>query len=163
MGTGGRWCGTIFLSAGLIDLIILSIKFDPNHTCTAYFSTKPSVTRVRDTPIRRWRVRVPDTVNFILYVLRVSGMSRWRILSSQLRSMRSAQTRFGPVPVSKIQVIGCTCQNLFPLDTETLYCLLLNNKILPAAGNVSISWYGTFGAYLRVFSIVLAAVICAAS
>lgn len=149
-----------FFSAEWIDLMTFSMKIPPCNSGTASLSKILNVTRVRDSPIQRWRVVVPDTVNFVLDALRISGMSRLRTLFSQVGSKTSARARFRPVPVPKTQIIGRIREEVDPTDIETLSFFLLNYDISPVFGNDRISWYGLFDGFLKVFSAVLLAVIC---
>lgn len=77
MGTSIEWRGTIILAAGCIDFINQSINVFPHNASMASLSTTPNMTQMRDSPIRRWRVMVPDTVNLLSNALRISGMLRW--------------------------------------------------------------------------------------
>lgn len=119
-GYQGEWRETIFLFAGCIDLMTLSMNLAPNNTGTASFSKLPNVTQERDSPFQRWRVMVPDTDSFVLKAPWTSGISRWRTPSSTMRSNTLARTRFGPVPVPKIQAMVRISENFSLVETDTL-------------------------------------------
>lgn len=76
----GSRVGQFFFRPDKINLMNFSMKVVPSNTSTANLFTMPNFTRVRGSPNRRRRVMVPDTVNFVLDELYISGMSRWRML-----------------------------------------------------------------------------------
>lgn len=49
---------------------------------------------------------LPNAVSLVSNAIQISGLLHWRKLSSQLGSIISTRTIFGPVPVLKTQIIG---------------------------------------------------------
>lgn len=135
----------------------------PNNTGTASLSTKTNVTGVGDWPIRSWKLIVRNTIPFLLDAPRSFVIMCWQIQSRQLRSKTSAPTKFGSVPVSMTQEITCIHERSSSIDAEALQFLLTISDILPLLENVSISYNGKTGGFLKVSSFVLSAVICASS
>lgn len=105
---------------------------------------------------------VPDKINFVLDALRISGMSCWWTLYSQLKSRKSARPTLGHVPLSKAQVLRHMGEEIYSIDPVPLSFLRVNSGVWPVSGNVRIFLYGAFIRFVKVFSIVLSSVNCAA-
>lgn len=65
-------------------------------------------------------MNVPHKTIFVSEALGAYGMSLWRILCSLLSSRTSVLMRFGPVPVSKLQIIERKRDELNPMEMNTL-------------------------------------------
>lgn len=95
--------------------------------------TTSSVTWERDSPFTRWKVMLPDEINFVLKELRISRMFHWRILSFKLLSRTLAPMRFAPVLESKTRWIGDIRAKWCPMEkvTVSFYFWRATFRLLP--------------------------------
>lgn len=81
-----EWCRACFLSDGCMDFKNPSMYVVPKRSGRTSSFVTPKLMRVLYSSICRSIVIAMDTFNFVWGALRISGILRWRTLSSQLGS-----------------------------------------------------------------------------